>query len=264
LMIYYWQNRQKWSGSLNSMYRICGISKQGYYKINPMYMGRDRFESLCRANGFIVNRKKSRKRTTNSVGVIRFENLLKQKALKGINEAWSSDITYFEIENCFYYITFIMDCYSRKILGAKVSSRLLTQHTTLPCIEQAIKSRKKKIPKGMIFHSDGGGQYFAKEFLELTNQYSMQNSMCEYAYENGKAERLNGVIKNNYLKHYDIKSLPDLIKGVDRAVKLYNEDKPHSSLGRLSPVEFENKLATFEQQSLKKIPNKKALMKANN
>lgn len=70
----------------------------------------------------------------------------------------------------------------------------------------ALKRRKHYIPEDMIFHSDGGGQYYDKAFLKLTEAYKMSNSMCAYAYENGKAERINGVIKNNYLVHRNIKS----------------------------------------------------------
>lgn len=277
--MYYWTNRNELSCSLNKLYKASGISKQGfhkhlksesrykeeelhvidivlqvradhptmscrsiYYKMNPVFIGRDKFEKICKAHGFLVERYKSPHRTTDSSGVIRFPNLIKELDLERINQVWSSDITYFELNQVFYYITFILDNYSRRILGHEVSSRLLTDQTTLPAIKKAIKNRGQ-IPKGVIFHSDGGGQYYADSFLSLTKRYKFKNSMCEYAWENGKAERINGVIKNNYLRHWEIKSLSQLIKQVDRAVQLYNEDKPHSSLGRMTPVDFENKLA---------------------
>ena len=283
-MLYYWHHRQQWPDSLNSMYRVGQISKQGfhkklsrhkrhaeesanlieiirqirsdhptmccrsmYYKINPMYMGRDRFEALCRAHGFMVQPRRSGRRTTDSTGVVRFDNLIKDLELTHIDQVWSSDITYFELDNCFYYITFIIDCFSRRILGHHVSSRLLTEQTSLPALKRALKTRSNRIPKGVIFHSDGGGQYYDDNFLAMTKKYHMKNSMCEYAYENGKAERVNGVIKNNYLRHWNIQDLGQLIKNVDRAVRLYNQDKPHTSLDRLTPVQFEKKFATLEQ-----------------
>lgn len=268
------------------MYGICGISKQGfhqyiarrnriaeeqayiiemirtirmdhptmccramYYKINPIFMGRDRFEALCRAHGFTVKRKRSGRITTDSSGVKRFENLTQDLTLDSINQVWSSDITYFEIDNSFYYLTFILDNYSRMILGHAVSNRLLTEQTTLPALKRAIKRRKRDVPNGIIFHSDGGGQYYDKHFLDLTSRYNMRNSMCEYAYQNGKAERINGVIKNNYLRHWSINSLTELTKSVDRAVRLYNQEKPHSSLYRKTPVEFEESLLTLDQHN---------------
>lgn len=220
-----------------------------YYKINPMFIGRDKFEAICREFGFTATPRRNYKRTTDSSGVIRFNNLLKDKELKGINEAWGSDITYFELGNMFYYITFIMDCYSRRILGHEVSARLLTEHTSLPAMHKAIKNRKGQIPEGIIFHSDGGGQYYDKEFLELTSRYGFKNSMCEYAYENGKSERLNGIIKNNYLRHWHISNYVELIQAVDRAVHLYNTEKPHTSLQRMTPIEYENNMSKLEMRN---------------
>lgn len=210
-----------------------------YFKINPVFIGRDRFEALCREYGFTAERRKSSRRTTDSSGVVRFDNLMRDKELTGINQAWSSDITYFEINNSYYYITFILDSYSRRILGHQVSNRLFTEQTSLPALRQAIQTRGKELPQGVIFHSDGGGQYYDQDFLALTKKYGFKNSMCEFPYENGKAERVNGVIKNNYLKHWHIEDLGQLVLAVDRAVYLYNTDKPHSSLQRQTPTSFE-------------------------
>lgn len=212
-----------------------------YYKINPVTIGRDKFLRICREYGFVAKRSSSGKRTTDSSGVIRFPNLLENLELTAINQAFCSDITYYEISNSYYYITFIMDCFSRRILGWNVSSRLLTEHTTLPALKQAIRTRKHSMKPGIIFHSDGGGQYYDKNFLLLTEKYKFKNSMCEFAYQNGKAERLNGVIKNNYLKFANIQNLKDLINQVDLAVKKYNSEKPHKALKYLTPLEFENK-----------------------
>ena len=116
---------------------------------------------------------------------------------------------------------------------------MTTEQTTLPALETAIKNRKNTKLDGLIFHSDGGGQYYDKEFLKLTQKHKINNSMCEYPWENGKVERLNGVIKNNYLKHREINSYSDLVKEVDRSVQLYNEEKPHINLKRKTPCEFE-------------------------
>jgi len=285
-MIYFHSNRSKYNFSLNAMYRSVNETKQGfhqylqrrnrqneeirhligiilqvrrdhptmccrsmYYKIRPSFIGRDKFEAICKAYGFTVERKRARHKTTDSSGVVRFDNLLKDRQLTAIDEAWSSDITYFELKNTFYYITFILDCYSRRILGHSVSSRLLTEHTTLPAMHMALNERGVSLKSGIIFHSDGGGQYYDQEFLNLTRWNRFQNSMCKHAYENGIAERLNGVIKNNYLKHWSINTLDELVKSVDRAVYLYNHDKPHIGLHRKTPVEFENEILTVPQKS---------------
>lgn len=220
-----------------------------YYKIQPENIGRDKFERLCYEWGFTIEQQIRVMRTTDSTGVIRFENLLADLTLTGINQAYSSDITYFEVSGTYFYLTFIIDCYSRRILGHVASKRLTTEHTTLPALQMVIKTRNYNIPEGIVFHSDGGGQYFDKAFLELTKRYHFKNSMCEMAYENGKAERINGIIKNNYLVHYQINTFEQLEKMLDRSVALYNLDKPHKALHYKTPVCFENNLLFLHQQN---------------
>lgn len=211
-----------------------------YYKIQPTCMGRDAFELFCKKEGLGSKRKINYCRTTDSTGVERFPNLIEDLQIATINQVWQSDITYYEMGNRYYYITFIIDACSRRIVGHSVSKRLFTEQTTLPALEMAIKVRRPQNLKGLIFHSDGGGQYYDHEFLNLTHSKGIKNSMCEYAWENGKAERINGVIKNNYLRHRSIQKYEDLIKEVDRSVLLYNTEKPHIKLQRKSPIEFEN------------------------
>lgn len=265
--------------SLNQLYKVIGISRQGvhkmlnnrqklrdeseqlirfiedirqdhptmglrdlYFKINPDFMGRDKFEKFCKQSGFVIKRKKNHCVTTDSSGVKRFPNLLNDLLVIRLNQVWQSDITYYEIKGVFYYITFIIDSYSRRIIGHSVSKRLLTEFTTLPALKIAIKTRKNIDLRGLIFHSDGGGQYYADVFLKITSDVGIINSMCKNAYENGKAERVNGVIKNNYLKYKNIDSYEKLIKEVDWAVQMYNYEKPHIKLKRKTPIQFEKSL----------------------
>ena len=222
-----------------------------YYKLRPETMGRDVFEDFCREEGLTVKRIKNWRRTTDSTGVIRFDNLLTELNLTAINQAWQSDITYFEINGRFYYITFVEDSFSRRILGYSVSRRLSTEQTTLPALKMAVFLRIKEGMSivGVIFHSDGGGQYYAKKFLRLTRKEGITNSMCAYPWENGKVERLNGVIKNNYLIHRQINSFEELVKEVDRTVLLYNKEKPHIELKRKTPNQFEKDYLCYGQQS---------------
>jgi len=235
-----------------------------YYKISPRSLGRDKFEALCSDWGFGITRRINGPRTTNSTGTIRFENHLTGLILLRINQAYSSDITYFEIEDKFYYITFIMDCFSRMILGYSVSRRLTTEQTTIPAMQMVIKVRGGTLPLDTIFHSDGGAQYYDKEFITLTSHYHMINSMCEYPFENGKAERINGIIKNNYLKHWKISTFEHLSKSVDRAVLLYNEDRPHKSLNYMTPIAYEKKqLLLVQQATLRMTESFDAITKSN-
>ncbi len=224
-----------------------------YYKIQPESMGRDAFEQFCKSYQLMSKRFKNYRNTTDSSGVIRFDNLLLDARITDIDQVWQSDISYYEVKGKFYYLTFIIDAYSRRIIGHQTSERLYTEQTTLPALQMAIKTRCKKDLQGLIFHSDGGGQYYDKAFLTLTKNQKIRNSMCEFAWENGKAERINGVIKNNYLKHRTIANYMDLTKEVDRSVQLYNEEKPHIRLKRKSPITFEKEIAYLRQQTKPKM-----------
>jgi putative transposase len=217
-------------------------SRQMYRLIRPVHIGRDRFESFCFENGFKVSIKKAFHRTTNSLGVTRFNNLLEDYELTGINQVWTSDITYYRIAETFYYLTFILDLYSRFIVGYSVSRDLSTSFTTIPCLKMALKARKVK--PGVIIHSDGGGQYYCKEWLEITRKYKMRNSMCESPYENSNAERINGIIKNDYLVGYGPENMEQLVKMTSKAVWKYNYEKPHGSLKNISPNNFERSMNT--------------------
>ena len=209
-----------------------------YKKIKPETMGRDKFFEFYGKNGFKIVPKKSFRRTTDSSGVIRFPNLVKDRELTGINQVWVSDITYYEIKNKFYYLTFIMDQYSRRIIGYSASQTLKTVDTTIPALKMALPriSGEKKVKP--IIHSDGGGQYYSKEFLSLTKGY-LRNSMCINVYENPHAERINGTIKNSYLKGYDPTNFTELNKKLEKAVYMYNYEKPHSSIQDYTPVKYE-------------------------
>lgn len=213
-----------------------------YQVIQPATIGRDRFEHYFKHMGYSVGIKRSFRRTTDSNGVIRFPNLIVDKELTGVNQVWVSDITYYRIKERFYYLTFIMDLYSRKIVGHSCSGTLLTAHTTIVALKKALKNRNINEIPGLIIHSDGGGQYYSNEFRKLTKGAKMVNSMGKTAYENPHAERVNGIIKNNYVRHYGPKNYMDLIKMNNKAVHMYNTEKPHRALKKLSPIQFENKI----------------------
>jgi transposase InsO family protein len=214
-----------------------------YRLVGPRSMGRDKFEFFCFELGYKVNQRKNYHRTTNSLGVTRFPNLLigDDFELTGVNQVWVSDITYYRINEKFYYLTFVMDLYSRKIIGYSASEDLYTVSTTIPALKMAMKERDNYY--GVIFHSDGGGQYYCKEFLLLTKD-CMRNSMCETVYENANAERLNGVLKNHYLYHYSPENYTSLKKMLKKAVFYYNEEKPHRALSGLSPNSYEVAIRT--------------------
>lgn len=238
-----------------------------YRLIRPQLMGRDRFEAFCREEGFMVEVKRNFRRTTNSLGVTRFPNLLQGLEVTDVNRVWVSDITYYEMQSRFYYLTLIMDLYSRRVIGYSESDNLLTQYTTIPALNMAIKSRTGQDLSGLIFHSDGGGQYYCKDFLKITTPLKIQNSMCESVYENPHAERLNRTIKNNYLYPYGPDNRIELKTMFKKAVDMYNNQKPHGSLNGLSPVNFEIQLKLLTENQLinkrKKVAKKEKVTNNN-
>jgi transposase InsO family protein len=224
-----------------------------YIKLRPSTMGRDQFERFCFASGYRVKRLKNYRVTTNSQGVTRFPNRIKDIKLTGINQVFVSDITYYEIGSKFYYLTLIMDLFNREIVGWSASDNLRTESTTLAALHRLIRERGKANLKGAIIHSDGGGQYYCTEFKTLTKSLEMINSMTEESvYENSHAERLNGVIKNNYLYLYGPKDLISLRKLLEKAVWMYNTGKPHTALGKLTPRAYLNKITIDTENNSQK------------
>jgi len=225
-----------------------------YLKLRPDTMGRDQFERFCMESGYRVNKLKNYRITTNSLGVTRFPNMIKEIELTRVNQVFVSDITYFDIGSATYYLTLIMDLFNREIVGWSASDNLRTENTTLPALRRVIYERGRANLKGAIMHSDGGGQYYCKEFKELTKSLEMINSMTEEkVYENSHAERLNGIIKNNYLYPYGPTNLYSLKKLLNRAVLMYNTGKPHKALGKLTPHKFKTTIDN-EHNSSRNLP----------
>lgn len=214
-------------------------SRMFYLKLKPMTMGRDMFEQFCFEHGFKVTIKRRGYRTTNSKGVQRFPNLLLETDEFGdTNQVWVSDITYYDLPDQVVYITFIQDLYNREIAGYSLSEYLNTEYTTIPALKLAIRNKKLGQNSGLIFHSDGGGQYYSKPFILLTSAYGIRNSMGKTAYENPHAERINGTIKNQYLHPWNPQTYKELSKMLTKAVYLYNNERPHQSLEGHTPVAF--------------------------
>lgn len=225
-----------------------------YLKLNPSCMGRDQFERLCMDSGYRIKQLKNFRVTTNSLGVTRFPNMIKDLEVTRVNQVFVSDITYFDLGFKTRYLTFIMDLYNREIVGYSESDNLRTENTTIPALHRLEKLRGKVNLKGAIMHSDGGGQYYCNEFKAITKELGMINSMTEEkVYENAHAERLNGIIKNNYLYPYGPTDVASLRRLLDKAVYMYNTGKPHKALRKLTPVMFKNTIDN-EDNSASNLP----------
>ncbi|AVQ10650.1 Integrase core domain protein [Leptospira santarosai] len=212
-----------------------------YRMIRPKTIGRDRFEAFCFDSGLAVVVPKNYRRTTNSLGVTRFPNLVIGLKISRLHQVWVSDITYFELIGQWCYLTFIIEIYARIIIGFTESKGLCAEQTSIPAFKMAIRFRKSLNHKitGVIFHSDGGGQYHSKKFLKLTGVHSFKNSTAYDVYENPFAERVNCIIKNEYLIPYGANSFERLKKLLPKAVSLYNYERPHFD----TPSSFESKFS---------------------
>jgi len=225
-----------------------------YVKLQPSCMGRDQFERFCMDSGYRIKQLRNFRVTTNSLGVTRFPNMIKDLEVTRVNQIFVSDITYFDLGSDTHYLTFIMDLYNREIVGYSESDNLRTESTTLPALHRLIKERGRSNLKGAIIHSDGGGQYYCNEFKTLTKSLGMINSMTEEkVYENSHAERLNGIIKNNYLYPYGPTNIASLKKLLAKAVLMYNTGKPHKALGKLTPKSFKETIDN-EDNSASNLP----------
>ena len=221
-----------------------------YLKLQPSCMGRDQFERFCMDTGYRIKQLRNFRVTTNSLGVTRFANMIKDLEVTRVNQVFVSDITYFDLGSDTRYLTFIMDLYNREIVGYSESDNLRTESTTLPALHRLIKERGRSNLKGAIIHSDGGGQYYCNEFKTLTKSLGMINSMTEEkVYENSHAERLNGIIKNNYLYPYGPTNVTSLKRLLDKAVYMYNTGKPHKALSKLTPTQFKSTIDNEDNSS---------------
>lgn len=211
-------------------------------------IGENNFEKVLLNNGFRLPKVKCYRITTRGNG-FRFPNFIKGLILKGIDKVWSSDITYWEVyidhKKHFFYLTLIIDIYSRRVIGYALSKRLITEETTIPALQMCLETRgitTRQILENLIFHSDAGGQYYDANFLALLKGLEIKSSMSETAIENPYSERLNGVIKNQYLIPWNPNSEIQLPQLVFKAIWNYNHEKPHRGLKNLSPVIFEEQL----------------------
>lgn len=219
-----------------------GCRKMYWKAFMDFPLGRDQCEEILLSKGFRLEYPRNYRRTTYSIGKLYYPNRIEGLAVEGINQVWQTDITYFEVGDRFYYLVFIVDVYSRRIVGWSVDHSLWAQ-ANIRALGKAIRLRGDGNLKGLIHHSDRGGQYIDREYISRLEQQQIQPSMCQFAWQNAYCERVNGIIKNEYLRCYKISNMVELQKMVGRAVYLYNFERPHWKLpNKLAPVEFERQL----------------------
>lgn len=208
----------------------------GELKAAGVKMGRDRlFEELGKA-GLLVERKPSEwPRTTNfDANLPVFNNLIKGCKLTGRNQVWVADITYIRTQEAFMYLGLITDKWSRKIVGYHLGETLETQDA-IKALTMALKGlRRSEKP---IHHSDRGCQYASHAYVKRVEKAGMRMSMTEqnHTAENALAERVNGILKQEYWLDANFATKPEARRATVQGVHLYNNRRPHTALGFKTP-----------------------------
>jgi len=218
----------------------CGVEKM-YYTLKPDWLGRDRFIAIFMELGYGVKRVRNYVRTT-VPSHYKYPNLIQGMQVMDKNRLWQTDITYIETGSRFYYLVFITDVYTHMIQGYNVSDHMRAT-ANIKALRMAIKNADGII-SGLIHHSDRGSQYVDKEYTSILKTLGIHISMGKSAQDNAYAERVNGIIKNEYLKYKEIRSFNQLKREVKKAVDHYNTNRIHHSLPeKLTPKEFEKRLS---------------------
>lgn len=228
--------------SIRKLHPVIGTRKlqvmlQPFLLEHQIKLGRDGLFDLMSANKLLVKRIKRRAITTwSSHWLHKYPNLIREYNPIQRNQLWVSDITYWETKSGFLYISFITDAYTHKIVGYSVSERL-DALSPISALQMALNDNNVK-GKNLIHHSDRGVQYCCGEYVKLLQDYNIEISMTENGdpLENAIAERINGIIKEEYLEHYVITNIIEAEKALAQAVSYYNQQRPHMSCGWLTPA----------------------------
>ncbi len=198
--------------------------------------GRDKFFDLLRYHDLLVKRRRKYAITTDSDHPFyKHKNRLAGLKISRPDEAWVSDITYLRTRMGFVYLSLVTDVYSRKIVGWDVNVSLAVEGS-VNAVKQAIGSSSGT--KNLIHHSDRGIQYCCHAYTRLLKRNGIKISMGEAGncYDNAIAERVNGILKDEYLMDNEFANYGQAVKAAKEAIYLYNYERPHMSLGLKKPA----------------------------
>ena len=199
-------------------------------------MGRDRLFNLLRKNDMLIKKHKSYRRTTQSFHRFRkHRNLIRDLAITRPEQVFVSDITYIELMDGFCYLALITDAYSRKIVGYDLSLSLSIDGS-LRALKMALVA-KVAHPERLIHHSDRGIQYCSNAYVDTLVREGAKVSMTEenHVYENALAERVNGILKTEFMLGEKLRSFEIAKALVTEAIEIYNNERLHMSLGYVTP-----------------------------
>ena len=207
--------------------------------------GRPRVSKLMKNQGLRAIQPKSFKpRTTESKHRLGYSPnlLLEADEITEIDQLWVGDITYIPIAlGRFSYLAMLMDRFSRRIIGWHLGEDM-TEALVLKTLRQAI--RRRAVKEGLIHHTDRGGQYAGGKYRKVLSRAAMCQSMsrADNCYDNAFMESCFGTLKNELeMTSYD--SHHKAVKEISVYIRYYNLERKHSSLGYLSPIQFETNLA---------------------
>ena len=216
-------------------------------------VGRDQLFKILRSNQMLVKVRRNRARTTFSYRWFnRFDNLSRDLEVTEPNQLWVSDITYVRVGHGFLYLSMITDAHSRRIVGYHLS-KTLDRKGCIAALKMALSSTSST--DRLIHHSDRGVQYCSKEYTSLltTNGISISMTQNYEPLDNPIAERMNGIIKGEFLETYNLRQVTDAKEGIKKAVALYNSMRPHNSLGLATPNEVHYIYDNLEKDNTKVV-----------
>jgi len=206
-------------------------------------VGRDKLLEILRNKNLLIKRRKNYRITTDSNhNYKRYKNLIKDNLPKRPDEQYVSDITYIETAEGWSYVRLITDRYSRKIKGWSIT-RDLTVEGNIEALKMLERNRRIK-RRGAIHHSDQGKQYCCGKYTKLLTRFGMKISMTEedHVYENAMAERVNGILKQEFGLGGRLPSHEVAKKMLNQAIKVYNEKRLHMAIEYQIPEEFDKKM----------------------
>lgn len=213
-------------------------------------IGRDKLFNLLFTHKLLVRRRKRRVSTTQSYHRFhKYPNLIRNIHVTGINQLWVSDITYYKTAGRFIYLSFVTDVYSHKIIGFQAAETLEAIHS-LQALEMAIRQAGCLQTHKIIHHSDRGIQYCSEDYVKLLQNNNICISMTENSdpLENPVAERVNGIIKEEYLNHYSYKTKKEIEEKLQQSIEFYNNERPHMSCSMFTPNQVHEKELHVERQ----------------
>lgn len=215
-----------------------GVKKlHRHLRARGVKIGRDRLFSLLRRKNLLVKPKRRYVRTTQSNHWFKkYNNLIKGKQINGPGQVIVGDITYLETREGFCYLFLLTDVWSRKILGYSVSKSLSVEGSLL-ALDMALGEIKD--PSRLIHHSDRGIQYCCRAYTDKLKDKKIHISMTEenHVYENALAERVNGILKTEFMLEECLQSYSIACKLVKEAVNTYNNMRLHMSLDYMTPTQ---------------------------